>query len=158
MSKKEKTCCFSGHRDVPAEKEQRLKKRVVELIKNFANNNQIYDYYAGGALGFDTIAEIAVLEVKKEIPEVKLHLAIPCENQSKSWSVKDKRIYNYILSKADSVTLVQREYDRYCMFKRNRFMVDKSSFLITYYHKKSGGTAYTRDYAMKNGLLVINLR
>jgi len=50
---REKTCCFTGHRDLPTGRERRrlavkLEKTVIEQI-----NNGIQFFGAGGALGFD---------------------------------------------------------------------------------------------------------
>ena len=36
-------------------------------------------------------------------------------------------------------------------------MVDNSSVCVCYLNRESGGTAYTVDYARKNGLEIINL-
>ena len=54
--------------------------------------------------------------------------------------------------------MVQRHYDRGCMLRRNRYMVDRSSRLIAVYDGLLlGGTMYTVSYAMKQGLKVVLL-
>lgn len=58
---------------------------------------------------------------------------------------------------ADKVVYTSKEYTRGCMHKRNRHLVDNSSICIAYLTEQSGGTAYTVDYARKNGLIVINI-
>ena len=50
-----------------------------------------------------------------------------------------------------------QEYTKGCMHKRNRHLVDHSSVCVCYLTKKDGGTAYTVDYAERQGLEVINL-
>ena len=52
---------------------------------------------------------------------------------------------------------VSRQYTRGCMHERNRHLVDNSSVCVCYLNRESGGTAYTVDYAEKQGLEVINL-
>jgi uncharacterized phage-like protein YoqJ len=54
-------------------------------------------FYAGGALGFDTIAALTVLRLKKLYPQIKLCLILPCKNQTKMWSESDRAIYEGIL-------------------------------------------------------------
>ena len=49
------------------------------------------------------------------------------------------------------------EYTRGCMHKRNRHLVDHSGVCVAYLTESRGGTAYTVDYARKNGVPVINL-
>lgn len=62
-----------------------------------------------------------------------------------------------ILDLADEVTYACEHYTSYCMSKRNRMLVDKSSVCITYLKRKTGGTAYTADYAKKQGLEIFNI-
>ena len=52
---------------------------------------------------------------------------------------------------------MQRHYDKGCMLRRNRYMVDRSSRLIAVYDGLLGGTMYTVSYAMKQGLKVVLL-
>ena len=111
---------------------------------------------AGGALGFDTLAAQIVLSLKETYPTIKLILVLPCLSQSDAWSLEDKSIYENIKGRADKVVYTSRDYTRGCMHKRNRHLVDNSSVCICYLTEKTGGTAYTVDYAKKNGLLVVN--
>lgn len=149
------TACFSGHRELPVTVrniEESLSLEINKLIKR-----GYYRFIAGGALGFDTLAAQTVLHLKKEYPHLQLILALPCETQSKSWSVQDQVIYDTIKHKADQVIYISKEYSRGCMHKRNRYMIDNSSVCICYLNKATGGTAYTADYAKKHGVTVINI-
>ena len=53
--------------------------------------------------------------------------------------------------------MVQRHYDKNCMLRRNRYMVDRSGLLIAAYNGLMGGTMYTIHYANKHGLDVVIL-
>ena len=153
---REKTCCFTGHRNIPLLK----RKAVVRDLKNELTTliDKGYQYFgAGGALGFDTIAAQTVLELKEQFPHIKLILVLPCETQTRGWKEKDIAIYEEIKRQADKVVYTSKEYTRGCMHKRNRHLVDNSSICLAYLTEQSGGTAYTVDYARKNGLTVINI-
>lgn len=153
---REKTCCFTGHRNIPLLK----RKAVVRDLKNELTTliDKGYQYFgAGGALGFDTIAAQTVLELKEQFPHIKLILVLPCETQTRGWKEKDIAIYGEIKRQADKVVYTSKEYTRGCMHKRNRHLVDNSSICLAYLTEQSGGTAYTVDYARKNGLTVINI-
>lgn len=153
---RDKTCCFTGHRNIPLLK----RKAVVRNLKNELTTliDKGYQFFgAGGALGFDTIAAQTVLELKEQFPHIKLILVLPCETQTRGWKEKDIAIYEEIKRQADKVVYTSKEYTRGCMHKRNRHLVDNSSICIAYLTEQSGGTAYTVDYAMKNGLSVINI-
>ena len=89
---KNQTCCFTGHRKIPVWQYKyiatQLKSKIIELIKQ----GVIY-YGAGGALGFDTMAAQAVLELKKLYPQIRLILVLPCKTQTYGWSRENIEIY-----------------------------------------------------------------
>lgn len=150
------TVCFTGHRKIPPERlnivARRLRETLIELIKDG------YLYFgAGGALGFDTLAAQTVLELKTIYPQIKLILVLPCLSQTRGWSGCDIETYEDIKLKADKVVYTSQEYTKGCMHKRNRHLVDNSNTCICYLTEKTGGTAYTVDYARNNNLSIINL-
>lgn len=153
---KEKTVCFTGHRDISGVKSLVIKHKLkCTIIKLIAEG---YCYFVtGGALGFDTLAEQTILELQKNYPQIKLILVLPCISQANKWSKEDKMVYESIKRKADSVVYTSQNYFRGCMHKKNRYLVDSSSVCICYCTKKTGGTAYTIDYAQKKRLQIINL-
>ena len=153
---KEKTCCFTGHRDIPSGANQRIFAKTEEMVEILIKKGYLY-FGAGGALGFDTIAAFAVLKLKERYPDVRLILVLPCLAQTRGWSREDVEIYEDIKSKADKVVYTSQEYTRGCMHKRNRHLVDNSSACIAYLTESKGGTAYTVDYAEKHGLTVFNI-
>lgn len=152
---KEKTCCFTGHREItlPVETIQyNLEKQLKELI----SSGVIY-YGAGGALGFDTIAALTVVKLRQIYPQIKLIMVLPCKEQTKGWNSNDIEIYNYISNHADKVVYTSENYYPGCMHKRNRHLVDNSSHCICYLEKNTGGTAYTVNYAKEKGLTIYNV-
>ena len=149
------TVCFTGHRIIPARDETRLKQTLYDVVESFVLSGIKY-FVCGGALGFDMMAGFTVLELKKKYREIQLVMVLPCKSQAAKWSDAQKRDYNILLEAAkDKTVYVSEEYTRDCMFRRNRYMVDASSTCIAYCNRNSGGTAYTVNYAKKNGLKVI---
>lgn len=153
---KNRTVCFTGHRKIPPEQVDTLALRLKATLIQLINDGYLY-FGAGGALGYDTLAAQTVLELKKQYPDVKLILVLPCLSQTRGWSTRDIEIYEDIKNKADKVVYTSQEYTRGCMHKRNRHLVDNSSVCVCYLTERTGGTAYTVDYAHKNNLTVINL-
>lgn len=154
---KETTCCFTGHRILEKDFELgKLTDLVVELIKN----KGVDTFICGGALGFDTYGAAAVRTAQNMGYDVKLHIYVPCNNQSEKWNEAQKRVYDSILKLADYVDMVDRPYFDGCMKIRNYKMVDNSSYCIAYYHENKSfrsGTGQTFRYAKKQGLTVINV-
>lgn len=154
---KSKACCFTGHRHISEKKIEliriNLKNTIIKAIENG------YDtFYAGGAVGFDTMAAQIILELKKEYPKIKLKLALPCKSQTDGWDKNDVDEYDRIKKLADEVIYTSEENKKGCMHKRNRYLVDNSSLCICYITRKSGGTAYTVKYAQNNGVMVVNIK
>lgn len=157
MESTNKACSFTGHRTIPVAHRDMVAVRLNDTLVHLIEKKGVDTFIAGGALGFDTTAALAVLSLKNVYPSIKLILAIPCENQTKGWSDKAVALYNDIMKKADEVIYTGKEYTSGCMHVRNRFMVDNSEYCVAYKTRESGGTAYTYKYALEQGKTVINI-
>ena len=153
---KVKTVCFTGHRSIP-EACAILIPRALDTIISGLIAMGAESFRLGGAVGFDTIAALSVLEAKEKYPHVKLDLILPCRDQTEKWDEYNVTAYNYILSRADSVSYVCDNYRRGCMYERNRRLVDGSDMVIAYLERTSGGSAYTYRYAKEKGVEIINI-
>lgn len=156
MKLKEKTCCFTGHRNIPANVLPQLRTQVNEIVKYLIESGICY-FGTGGAIGFDTVAAETVLSLRGEYPHVKLILVLPCPEQADKWSWDAKIKYEYIKNCADKVVYTSTHYTPDCMYRRNRHLVNGSSICVAYCMKDTGGTAYTVRYAQQCGLQIIQL-
>ena len=153
---KERTVCFTGHRQIDAQHMMALpallKAEIAKQIEAGATH-----FRAGGAIGFDTLAALCVLEQKKKYPHIKLDLMLPCRDQDAAWSEQDRHAYRFVLSQADSVVYVRERYSEGCMLERDRRLVEGSDVCVAFLTKSKGGTAYTAGQALKGGLEFVNL-
>lgn len=152
---KEQVCCFTGHREMEMPIGE-VRRRIEEVISHLISKGVIY-LGAGGALGFDTLAAEAVIEVRKHNPRVKLILVLPCKDQDKKWLPEDRAHYAYLKNQANKIVYMQEKYTPDCMHKRNRHLVDNSKYCIALLERMNGGTAYTFNYARDKGLSIYNL-
>lgn len=152
----DKTAFFTGHRKIPLEKSEIISRRLRAAVIELIESGYLY-FGAGGALGFDTLAALTILDLKRRYPQIKLILVLPCLSQADSWNEKDKQIYMYIKSRADKVVYTSQIYTSGCMHKRNRHLADNSSVCICYLAKETGGTAYTVKYAEEKGVIIRNI-
>lgn len=158
-----KSVCFTGHR-VLSDNPKQLFDRLYPVLERLVIEQGITDFYAGGAVGFDTIAEKCVLRLRdalKDKVKVRLHLVLPCSNeeQTKNWTPEQKYEFRCILQRADSVEYTAQKHDPHCMGRRNAKLVEHATeYCICYYdiHHKSG-TAQTVNMAKQKGLQIINL-
>ena len=153
---REKTCCFTGHREIPKNQYRQIANKTEKAVEMLIKQGYTL-FCAGGALGYDTIAEKAVLNLKKKYAHIQLILILPCLTQTARWNDSDKDIYEDIKARADKVIYTSQNYTRFCMHVRNRYLVDGSSACICYLTQEKGGTVYTVKYAEKNNLKIINV-
>ena len=153
---KESTCCFTGHRDIPADLEQYLTERITDGI-NYLYSHNVRTFLTGGAVGFDLLAAKAVLKYRESCSDIRLIVVMPCQDQTKGWSQRDIDAHELINRLADGVICLSEHYYKGCMHQRNRVLVNNSSTCICYLTQTEGGTAYTVNYARNRGLSVFNL-
>lgn len=151
------TCCFTGHRKIPKEEYLEIKNLLKKEIINLISRNVKY-FGSGGALGFDTLAALTVLDLKAQYPFIKLILVLPCPEQAKLWNQKDIETYEHIKSQADKIVYTSDKYSPNCMFIRNRHLVDNSKYCICYLSDIHSGTGYTVNYAFQKNKKIINLK
>lgn len=151
-----RAAAFTGHRDIPTSEYEALTRRIFLTVDRLYREG-VSTYYCGGALGFDTVAAVTVLNMKTRYPDIRVVIAVPCPDQSRTWAESDCVLYERILARADEVVTVSPHYVRGCMQIRNRYMVDRADTLIAYVKRDTGGSAYTKRYALKKGLTVIDV-
>ena len=141
---RETTCCFTGHRPekLPWREDEgdprclELKARLAGAVEA-AYEKGMRHFLCGMARGADFYC---------------------CEEeQAARWRERDRERWFSLVERCDNETMLQHHYDRGCMLRRNRYLVDHSAMLIAVYDGMLGGTMYTISYAMKRGLDVVTL-
>jgi uncharacterized phage-like protein YoqJ len=157
--------CFTGHRP------EALPSRGVEASYGMLRLNMLLEravvralddgftsFLVGGALGFDTMAAETVLKLSSGNPDVRLYLSLPGYDQTEGWSERDLERYNAIIAAANGRVYYAADCcSPSSMRKRNRYLVDNASCCIAYLRRMHGGTLYTVNYALEQGILVDNL-
>lgn len=156
MTTREQTCCFTGHRHIPSTQRRALVENLEEIVRRLIGRGIRY-FGAGGALGFDTLAARTVLNLLGEFPHIRLILVLPCPDQTRGWREEDIAEYERIKAAAHKVVYTARRYEPGCMLRRNRHLVDHSAVCAAWCTRDTGGTAYTVDYARRQGLEVLLL-
>ena len=156
-------CAFTGHRpksfpwkyDETASDCVLLKEVLTAQIGALADRG-VTDFLSGMAQGTDLWCSEIVLDLQKKNSALKLHCILPCKGQESKWTASAQERYHSILDQANEVVYVGQEYSKDCMLKRNRYLVDHSSFLLAVYNgTRRSGTGATVRYALKQGREVI---
>lgn len=150
------SCCFTGHRKIKSADMFYLSEELNNVVGRLISNG-VNIFITGGAIGFDTLTAGVIIGYKRKGFPIKLHLALPCKNQSELWNDEDKQRYDFIKSYADKEIYIEENYSKTCMKKRNDYMVENSSFCVAYMRREKTGTSYTLNKARKDGLSLIEL-
>ena len=157
MPEKSLSCCFTGHRpeklpwgsDETDPRCAALKQKIRDAVES-AYDGGMRHFICGMARGCDFYFAEAVLTLRREKGDVTLEAAIPCAAQSGGWPEADQARWRSLLAQCDLETLVQEQYTKGCMLRRNRYMVDHSALLIAVYDGVSGGTLWNTPYVKKS--------
>ena len=114
-------------------------------------------FLCGMATGFDLWAGLAVLSLKKHMPDLRLIAVVPFRGQAQGFPYEIKELHSKVLAAADRRVCLHDTCTRSCFHERNRAMLDHASALVCYYDGQSGGTAYTVGLARKRDMTVLNL-
>ena len=142
-----KTCCVTGHRNIPMEKQEtveaRLRREVSLAIEDGYNR-----FLSGFAEGTDLLFAAIVAEQAQRNPGVCLEAAIPYPNRLQA---KDGQ-FQKLIACCQSVKIVSDHYFPACFMQRNRYMVRQSARVIAVYDgRERGGTLFTMRYAHSLG-------
>lgn len=131
---------------------ERMRDAVVGLI------GEGYTHFITGmALGSDIWFAECVIDLMDVYPGITLEAAVPYAGQRDSLAAADRFRYDAVLARCDKVTVLGTEYTKYCMSRRNRYMVDNSDVVLVVMYSDAGGTANTVAYARKKGKRMIDL-
>lgn len=149
------TCCFTGHRPAKLpwgtdERDPRcltLKRSILREAEALYRRG-VRRFISGMALGCDLYFAEAVLALRERYP-LTLECALPFPGQAERWDEDCRRRWQAIVSACDVETVVQDHYDKGCMLRRDRYMVDRSSVVLAVFDDSPGGTMYTLNYAIR---------
>lgn len=118
----------------------------------------------GGRIAFRVLHAVSIhglprrfFKCRRKTKKITLECVIPFPGQADSWEKADQRRRYNILTAADKTVITSEQYNRGCFFTRNRYMVDNADVVVCAFNGKSGGTAYTVDYALKQNKIVIQI-
>ena len=153
---REKTCCFTGHRDIPKSEIGLVMKRTEEYVKALVQRGVKF-FGVGGALGYDALAAKLLFRLRaSELPGIKVILVYPFDGYMDRWTIRQRADALLMKPKYDKIVKVSDEPGRDAYLQRDRHLVDGSAFCICYCTRRDGGTAYTVRYALSKGLKVFN--
>ena len=146
----EKTCCVTGHRDIPAEQMDRIQELLRREI--LAAIEDGYSHFISGfAAGADLLFAEIVAELREVYP-ITLEAAIPYPGRMKT----PDETFQRLIRCCDNVKIHSDSYFKGCYMRRNRYMINQSQRVIAVYDgRPTGGTATTVRYAKGKEVRVV---
>ena len=140
---KTKTVVIIGHSEIGNIKKSDIEEQLEKLI------NQGFLYFLCGGMGqFDILCAECINNLKQKYPVIKCLLVIPYLTTS----LKNNNYYDEIIYPEG----FENYYYKSAIIQRNRYMVDNSSLAFCYICYTFGGAIKTYNYAIKQGLIIIN--
>ena len=140
------TATFFGHADFyPSDT---IRKSLEDAIENLIIVNDVDTFLVGGMGHFDGIAANAVYSMKKRHPEhhIELDLVIPYRTAALQ---RNKAFYEADYDNIIFPDAVWESHPKGAIIKRNRWMIQKSQYLICYVDHTWGGAWQALEYAKR---------
>ncbi len=149
-------CCFTGHRQLAPHTQQALHLHLDTTIAALYEMG-CREFYAGGAMGFDTLAAERVLLFRQSHPDVMLILLLPCRDQCARWPQADIQRFQHVLAQCDQYRYIQEFYSPTAMRERNMALVHNSDVCVAFVTHPRSGTGQTVRAAKDAGIPILNL-
>lgn len=144
---KEIICSGFGHRDIHYNQED-LQKIIYPLI----TEKGVTTFYTGGMGNFDNSFSSAVKNLKKEFHNIKLCLVVPY--LTKNLTINQE----YYKTIYDEVFVPDiNHYYKSAITLRNRWIVDRSDYIISGVYHTFGGAYIAMKYAQKINKFIIRI-
>lgn len=134
-------CTFFGHRDCPSSIKGKLHEEIDQLICNHG----VDTFYVGTQGNFDRMAYTVLKGLRERNSHIKIY-----------------RVLAYMPKLGDTDTIVpegiETTYPRYAIIKRNKWMIDRSDYVIAYVTHTFGGAYQAVERAKKKGKILIQIR
>ena len=138
-----KVCTFFGHRDCPETVKPHLRKVLVDLIVS----KGVDTFYVGNQGQFDAIVRSVLRELEQEYPEI-CYAVVLAYLPGKNGEYHSRTIL------PEGIEAV---HPRYAIDWRNRWMLQRSQFVVTYLTHSWGGAARYVQKAKRAGKTVIHV-
>ncbi len=140
-------CTFFGHRTAGEEISERLRAVLIDLIEN----QGVTLFYVGHQGRFDAMVRRELKELKKRFSHIKYFVVLAYMPQQR----KEEDVFDY----SDTIyfDLPKNTPLRFAVDKRNRVMIEKADFVVTYVRSVTGGAAKFKEIAKRKNKRIIEI-
>jgi len=139
------SCTFFGHRDCPASIKSKLRDVLIDLIEQ----KSVDVFYIGNNGSFDRIVTSTLLELKSTYSHISFFTVLAYLPQNNQEQEQITTIF------PEGIENVPK---RFAISWRNRWMIDRSEYVVTYVTHDFGGAAKASEIALRLKRHIINLK
>ncbi len=140
-------CTFFGHRDCPSSIKPKLREVLIDQIEN----HDVDVFYVGQQGAFDRIVRSVLKELVSIYPHIRY--AVVLERLPLKRDEFDSRDYSDTMLPEGIETVPPR----FAISWRNKWMLKRSDYVVTYITHSWGGAAQFTESAQRQNKQVINL-
>lgn len=138
------TCTFFGHRDAPESIQPKLRETVTQLIEQC----HVDCFYVGSEGSFDRMARRVLCELTAAYPHICYAVVLAYLPPAQNPAVSYPTVF------PEGLESVPR---RFSISHRNRWMLDRADYVVTYVTHPTGGAAQFAALAQRRHKHCINL-
>ena len=140
-----KRCTFFGHRDCPESSRPKIRQAVANLIENHG----VTMFYVGNQGNFDRLVQSALKETERIYPNVRY--AVVLAYMPSVGETGNADLHTIL---PDGIEKVPR---RFSILWRNKWMLERAEYVVTYVTHPWGGAAKFQALARKRNKRVVEL-
>ena len=144
------TITFCGHSNFSFD--NTVKEKLKELLLQEIRKNPACKFYWGGYGDFDSLCLNILKEIKADFPAIELLFITPYLNDNYSKLETAKLYYDGIIYPP-----LENVPRRFCISKRNEWMVNEADLVIAFVKYSWGGAAKTLEYVKRKKVKFFNL-
>lgn len=146
-------CTFAGHRDAY---ESAAEDKVRALLFSLLEQDDDFCFFSGSIGRFDLMCERIVREIKRLYPQKRIQLMLVLPYMHTSINTHSR----YFHERYDDI-IFPSELEgcphKAAILRRNRWMIDRSDYLIAYVFHCFGGAYATLKYARRRSITIWNV-
>ena len=139
-------CTFFGHHDCPPSIKPKLREVLIELIEN----RSVDTFYVGNKGAFDRLVRSVLRELVREYPSIGY--AVVLERMPVMRNAEHEDCSDTLLPEG-----IEEIPPRFAIAWRNKWMLRRSEYVVTYVTHSWGGAAQFAEMATRQGKTVIGL-
>lgn len=136
-------CTFFGHKDAP----ESIKNEIRDIITNLILTKNVNTFYVGNNGNFDLLVRNVLTELKSK-HNIEYFVVL-------AYLPNEEADYDLHTLYPDGIETVPK---RFAITYRNKWMIEKADYVVTYVNHSWGGAAQFKDLAEKKGKIVINIK